>query len=73
MVPRPGDLKSPTILPAGGKGPDVPELDIQVGEKMNPGVFAGAAGPERFFVTESGTGLLGDRRSTDQDKTWQAP
>ena len=70
-APRPGDLKAPTILPAGGKGPDVPELDIQIGEKIDLGNFPGAAGPERFFVTKAGTWLLGDRRSTDRGKTWK--
>ena len=34
--PRPGDLEEPTILAAGGKGPDLPELEITQGEVKFP-------------------------------------
>ena len=65
---RPSDLKEPTILPAGGKGPHIPELDIRVGEKMDFGVVGG--GSLTLLVTKSGRWILNGKRSDDQGKTW---
>ncbi|MDP6058877.1 MAG: SUMF1/EgtB/PvdO family nonheme iron enzyme, partial [Pirellulaceae bacterium] len=66
---RSGDLPKPTILPAAGTGPEVGQLDIQVGEKMDLGKVGG--GGVKFLVTQSGRWILNGKRSDDQGKTWQ--
>jgi len=68
--PRPGDVATPTILPAGAKGPSLPELEITVGKKIDLGPL-----PDNdviFFVTRAGTWILDDKRSEDRGKTWQS-
>jgi len=68
--PRPGDLSAPTVVAASGLGPDIPELEITVGERIELGsIRTGQA--VIFFVTRSGTWILNDKRSTDQGKTWE--
>ncbi len=69
-APRPGDLETPTVVAAGGTGPKIGALDIQVGEKMHLGKWHG--GGLTFLVTQSGRWLLNDKRSDDQGKTWQS-
>jgi len=66
---RPGDLKEPTIVAAGGRGPKLPELEIKVGERFDMGPIPTNAA--FFMVTAGGTWVLNNKRSTDQGKTWQ--
>ena len=66
---REGDLASPTIRPAGGKGPQIPKLDITVGPEMDFGTVPG--GGLSFLATRSGRWILNGRRSDDRGKSWQ--
>ena len=52
-----------TITAARPSGPDVPELDITVGDRIDLGPLPGNAA--QLIVTRSGTMILCDRRSTD--------
>ncbi len=67
--PHPGDLKEPTVLPAQPEGPNLPELEITVGERIDLGPIPTNAA--FFMVTHKGTWILNNKRSTDQGKTWQ--
>lgn len=67
--PRPGDLEQPITMAAGSVGPQIGELDIEVGEKMHLGTWHG--GNLTFLVTRSGRWLVNDKRSDDRGKTWQ--
>ena len=58
-----------TITAARPSGPDVPELDITVGDRIDLGPLPGNAA--QFIVTRSGTMILCDRRSTDGGSTWE--
>ena len=69
-APRPGDLAAPTIVTAGGAGPVIPELEINVGKRIELG-YLKRGQQVRFMVTHRGTWILNDKRSTDQGKTWQ--
>ena len=68
-TPRANDLPAPTILPARPQGPQVPKLDISAGERIDLGPLA--TNCANFIVTQSGTWILNNKRSTDQGKTWQ--
>ena len=67
--PRLGDLDGPTILPAGGKGPVIPKLEITVGERIDLGPVQHEV--VRFIVTSNGTWIYNNKRSTDKGKTWE--
>ena len=69
-VSQPGDLAKPTILPAGGKGPEFPELEVSVGESIDMGTIERNAA--FFLITRGGTWVLNNKRSVDQGKTWQS-
>ena len=66
---RPGDLKKPTIMAAGGSGPKFPDLDITVGERIDMGPIPTNAA--FFMITAGGTWVLNNKRSIDRGKTWQ--
>ncbi len=65
---RPGDLKTPAVAPAGGTGPQFPELEITVGKRIDMGTIPTNAA--FFMVTGNGTWILNNKRSTDRGKTW---
>ena len=67
--PRSGDLKAPAIPAAVGEGPEMPELEITVGEKMDFGTVPGGA--LTFLATQSGRWILNGKRSDDKGRTWQ--
>ena len=67
---RVDDGLTPTILPARPEGPDYPDLEIIVGERMDLGPLS--TNCANFMVTRDGTWILDNRRSTDQGKTWQS-
>ncbi|MEE3371485.1 MAG: SUMF1/EgtB/PvdO family nonheme iron enzyme [Planctomycetota bacterium] len=69
-APRPGDLKKPTVVAAGGQGLTLPELEITVGKRIDMGSIPTNAA--FFMVTGRGTWILNNKRSTDRGKTWQA-
>ena len=58
-----------TITAARPSGPDVPELDITVGDRIDLGPLPGNAA--QLVVTGRGTMILCDRRSTDGGRTWE--
>jgi hypothetical protein len=66
---RPTDLPEATIVPAGGKGPPLAELEIQVGDKIDFGKVPG--GGLNLLVTKSGRWIINGKRSDDRGKTWQ--
>ena len=65
---RPSLDRAP-ITAARPAGPDVPELDITVGDRIDLGTLPGNVG--QLIVTRSGTMILCDRRSTDGGRTWE--
>ena len=66
---RKRDLAAPSIVGAGGKGPNVPELDITVGDRIDMGPIEINAAS--LCVTREGAWILNRKRSTDQGRTWQ--
>ena len=54
---------------AGGTGPDLPELEITLGEKLDFGTTGNQI--HSFLVTRSGRWLMNDRRSDDRGATWE--
>ena len=66
--PRARDLEEPSVLPAGGRGPQLPELEITVGERIDMGTIPNNS--VAFCVTRNGTWILNNRRSDDRGMTW---
>ncbi len=62
------DTRSP-IIAARPAGPDVPQLDIAVGDRIDLGTLPGNSA--QVIVTRRGTMILCDRRSTDGGTTWE--
>ena len=68
-APAPATDTRPPISAARPAGPDVPHLDITVGDRIDLGTLPGNAA--QFIVTRRGTMILCDRRSTDGGTTWE--
>ena len=67
---RPRDLKKPTIVAAGNRGQELPELEVTVGKRIDMGPIPTNAA--FFMATANGTWILNNKRSADKGKTWQA-
>ena len=55
---------------AAGSGPEMPELEITTGEKMDLGSVPGGA--LTFLAIDSGRWILNGKYSDDRGRTWQA-
>ena len=69
QAPAPGGAEGRPIALAGGTGPDLPELEITLGEKLDFGTTGNQI--HSFLVTRSGRWLMNDRRSDDHGATWE--
>ena len=69
QAPAPGGAEGRQIVLAGGTGPDLPELEITLGEKLDFGTTGNQI--HSFLVTRSGRWLMNDRRSDDRGATWE--
>jgi formylglycine-generating enzyme required for sulfatase activity len=69
QAPAPGSAEGRQIVLAGGTGPDLPELEITLGEKLDFGTTGNQI--HSFLVTRSGRWLMNDRRSDDRGATWE--
>ena len=69
QAPPPGTEAAPPIVLGSGTGPDLPELEITLGEKLDFGTSGNQV--HSFLVTDSGRWLMNDRRSDDRGATWQ--
>ena len=69
QAPAPGGAEGRPIALAGGTGPDLPELEITLGEKLDFGTTGNQI--HSFLVTRSGRWLMNDRRSDDRGATWE--
>ena len=69
-APAPGSAEGNPIVLAGGAGPDLPELSITIGGKLDFGTIP-VNQIQSFLVTRSGRWLMNDRRSDDRGATWE--
>ena len=69
QAPAPGGAEGRPIALAGGTGPDLSELEITLGEKLDFGTTGNQI--HSFLVTRSGRWLMNDRRSDDHGATWE--
>ena len=69
-APAPGSAEGSPIVLAGGAGPDLPELELTIGNKLDFGTIP-VNQIQSFLVTRSGRWLMNDRRSDDRGATWE--